>query len=119
MEYFKCHAGDLANAFGNVARVGFPARDENDMPFAQMVVDYWTAFARNLDPNPSLEYLKVRGYWNTINQIAVSGKWTPVDSKRPMMMELQWNGLMVPFKDEEQCTVLGTLWTFWLNLGGK
>lgn len=107
MEYFKCHAGDLPNTFGNVARTGFPARDENDMPFAQLVVDYWTAFARNLNPNPSLEYLKVRGYWNTINQIAASGKWASVDSKKPMMMELQWNGLMVPFRDVQQCAVLG------------
>lgn len=107
MEYFKCHAGDLANTFGNVARVGFPARDENDMPYAQMVVDYWTSFARNLNPNPDLEYLKVRGYWNTINQIAVSGAWAPVDAEKPMMMLLQWNGLMIPFKDEHQCAVLG------------
>jgi hypothetical protein len=107
MEYFKCHAGDLANTFGNVARVGFPARDENDMPYAQMIVDYWTAFARNLNPNPDAEYLRVRGYWNTINQIAVSGAWAPVDSKKPTMMELQWNGLVIPFRDEQQCAVLG------------
>ncbi|RFU25155.1 hypothetical protein B7463_g11175, partial [Scytalidium lignicola] len=107
MEYFKCHAGDLANTFGNVARVGFPERDGNDMPFAQVVVDYWTTFARNLNPNPDLEYLKVRGYWNTINQINVSGKWEPVDWRKPKMMELQWNSFMTSFKDEQQCAVLG------------
>ncbi|KAH8816012.1 Alpha/Beta hydrolase protein [Xylogone sp. PMI_703] len=106
-EYFKCHAGDLANTFGNVARVGFPERDGNDMPFAQVVVDYWTAFGRNLNPNPDLEYLKVRGYWNTINQIKVSGKWDPVNWKHPKMMELQWNSFMAPFRDEQQCAVLG------------
>lgn len=107
MEYFKCHAGDLANTFGNVARVGFPERDGNDMPFAQVVVDYWTSFARNLNPNPDLEYLKVRGYWNTINQIAVSGAWDPVNAENPRMMQLQWNSFMTGFSEEKQCDVLG------------
>lgn len=107
MEYFKCHAGDLANTFGNVARVGFPARDENDMPFAQLIVDYWTAFARTFNPNPDYEYLKVRGYWSTLNQIASSGPWRSVEASNPEMMELQWNSVMRPFPDALQCAALG------------
>lgn len=106
-EYFKCHAGDLANTFGNIARVGFPFRDENDVPFMQLITDYWTSFARNLDPNPDMAYLEVRGYWSTIHQIAVSGAWDPVTVGEPMMMELQWNSVMRPFRDAEQCAVLG------------
>lgn len=107
LEYFKCHAGDLANTFGNVARVGFPDRDGLDAPFGQLVTDYWTTFARNLNPNPDMGYLKARGYWNTINQIQVSGAWEKVDAGNPRMMELQWNSLMVPFRDVAQCAVLG------------
>ncbi|CAD0087901.1 unnamed protein product, partial [Aureobasidium vineae] len=106
-EYFKCHAGDLANTFGNVARVGFPDRDGLDAKFGQLMTDYWTSFARNLDPNPDVEYLKVRGYWNTINQIEKSGPWEKVGAAQPRMMELQWNSVMMPFRDVEQCAVLG------------
>ena len=106
-EYFKCHAGDLANTFGNVARVGFPDRDGLDAPFGQLVTDYWTTFARNLNPNPDLAYLQARGYWNTANQVAVSGPWDQVDAKSPRQMMLQWNSRMIPFSDIEQCAVLG------------
>lgn len=107
LEYFKCHAGDLANTFGNVARVGFPDRDGLDAKFGQLVTDYWTTFARNLNPNPDQQYLEARGYWNTANQVAVSGPWKEMDVKEPMQMVLQWNGVMVPFSEAEQCTVLG------------
>ncbi|KAI5244086.1 alpha/beta-hydrolase [Aureobasidium subglaciale] len=107
LEYFKCHAGDLANTFGNVARVGFPDRDGLDAKFGQLITDYWTSFARNLDPNPNMEYLKVRGYWNTINQIEQSGLWEKVDAAQPKMMELQWNSVIMPFRDVDQCAVLG------------
>ncbi|KAK5133863.1 hypothetical protein LTR08_007194 [Meristemomyces frigidus] len=107
LEYFKCHAGDLSVTFGNWARVGFPARDQYDKPYTQVVVDYWTAFARNLNPNPDVEYLQVRGYWDTLSQIAVSGPWEAVNASAPAMMELQWNSVMVPFPDARQCAVLG------------
>ena len=106
-EYFKCHAGDLANTFGNVARVGFPERDQYDIPFGQLMVDFWTSFARTLDPNPDIGYLKARGYWNTINQINFSGPWKQVNASDPQMMELQWNSRMLPFSDPAQCRVLG------------
>jgi hypothetical protein len=107
LEYFKCHAGDLANTFGNVARVGFPDRDGLDAKFGQLITDYWTAFARSQDPNPELGYLEVRGYWNTIGQITKSGSWEKVRAEEPRMMELQWNSVMMPFRDVEQCAVLG------------
>jgi carboxylesterase type B len=106
-EYFKCHAGDLANTFGNVARVGFPDRDGLDAKFGQLMVDYWTAFARTLDPNPNVGFLKARNYWSTINQIGGSGPWEKVVASEPRMMELQWNSRMMPFRDVEQCAVLG------------
>ncbi|KAK6442396.1 hypothetical protein LTR95_001378 [Oleoguttula sp. CCFEE 5521] len=107
LEYFKCHAGDLSITFGNWARVGFPARDEFDKPYTQLVVDYWTAFARNLNPNPDVGYLKARGYWSTLGQINFSGPWEKLNADKPAMMELQWNSKMMPFPDAEQCSVLG------------
>lgn len=107
LEYFKCHAGDLPISFGTFARSRYPERDEHDIPFAQLVVDYWTSFARNLDPNPDVGYLRARGYWDTLAQIAFAGPWQPVDAKKPEMMQLQWQGVMAPLPDETQCAVLG------------
>jgi len=106
LEYFKCHAGDLPISFGTFARSSYPERDEHDIPFAQLTVDYWTSFARNLDPNPKMGYLKARGYWDTLEQIAFSGPWQPLNAKKPEMMQLQWQGLMRPLPDPVQCAVL-------------
>ncbi|KAK0355718.1 hypothetical protein LTR59_011085 [Friedmanniomyces endolithicus] len=107
LEYFKCHAGDLEMNFGNFARDGLPERDEFDIPYAQRLTDYWTSFARNLNPNPSPEYLAARGYWNTLSQNEFAGPWEPVNASAPSMMLLQWNSVMVPFGDVEQCAVIG------------
>lgn len=107
LEYFKCHAGDLANTFGNVARVGFPARDDDDLPFARLVVDYWTAFARQGDPNLDVDWLAARGYWSSIAQVGVSGSWPKVEVGTPQLLELQWNSFVRGFRDEPQCEVLG------------
>jgi hypothetical protein len=118
-EYMKCHAGDLSFNFGNVARVGFPERDENDTPFAQLVVDYWSAFARSGgDPNPDMGYLQARGYWSTINQIQTSGPWTSVDAEQgaqPMLLEMMWNSYMRPFAEEEQCAILNQPLDYWVE----
>lgn len=106
-EYFKCHAGDLFFAFGTVVRGGFPIRDDFDTPFSQLITDHWTAFGRNFNPNPDIGYLQSRGYWDTLSQIAVSGEWPMVDAQNPKLMELQWNAFARPFKEGEQCAVLG------------
>ncbi|KAK3066993.1 hypothetical protein LTR53_016392 [Teratosphaeriaceae sp. CCFEE 6253] len=107
LEYFKCHAGDLPITFGTFTYTDYPDRDAHDIPFSQLIVDYWTSFARTLDPNPDLAYLRARGYWDTINQITGSGPWETVDASQPMMMELQWNSAMRPFPDALQCGILG------------
>lgn len=115
LEYFKCHAGDLPISFGTFARSRYPERDEHDTPFAQLTVDYWTSFARDLDPNPKMDYLRARGYWDTLEQIAFSGPWQPLDAKKPEMMQLQWQGLMRPLPDATQCAVLGQPFDYLLH----
>jgi hypothetical protein len=102
-----CTLGDLPITFGTYARSGYKPRDQYDKPYAQLVVDYWTSFGRTLDPNPDLEYLKARGYWDSFNQISFSGPWATVDADSPSMMVLQWNSVMMPFPDKPQCSVLG------------
>ncbi|KAL5319891.1 hypothetical protein ACEPPN_012949 [Leptodophora sp. 'Broadleaf-Isolate-01'] len=106
MEYFKCHAGDVIWPFGVLLRV-LQARDEIDIPFSQLILDYWTSFARTHDPNPDLGYLKARGYWSSIAQLKVAGKWDEVKASKPTARWLQWNGRQVPFEEKEQCDALG------------
>lgn len=106
-EYYKCHAGEQLVVFGNELRAGQPARDEFDVPFMQLVVDYWASFARTGDPNPTEEYLIARGHLNTLDQLRSTGKWLPVSAERPALRLLQWNGGQIPFPETDQCKAIG------------
>jgi hypothetical protein len=106
-EYYKCHAGEQLVMFGNALRAGQADRDGLDVPYMQLVVDYWSAFARAADPNPDADYLRARGHFNTLAQVTSTGKWEPVDAENPTLRLLQWNGAQVPFVETEQCNALG------------
>ncbi|KAF3313101.1 hypothetical protein TWF173_006275 [Orbilia oligospora] len=106
-EYFKCHSGEVNIVHGELLYYGRNIRDENDIPFQQLIIDYWTAFIWNKDPNPKPGYLKARGYWGTLNQVANTGKWESVNTRQPKMMRLQWNGGSVDLSERPQCEALG------------
>ncbi|KAF3932381.1 Acetylcholinesterase [Dactylella cylindrospora] len=106
-EYFKCHDGDVDTTFGQLLFSGKDIRDEYDIPFEQLIVDYWTAFVRNQDPNPKKGYLEARGYWGTLEQITKTGKWGKFDPRRLGVRRLQWDGGMIEANEQEQCAVLG------------
>jgi hypothetical protein len=109
-EYFKCHSGELYYTFGTILRMGYQLRDANDLLFEQFIVDAWTSFARSYDPNPSLDYLKARGYENTIAALQQSGPWTPLTKNKTDARNvrlLQVSSKQVPFRDPEQCAALG------------
>jgi carboxylesterase type B len=106
-EYYKCHAGEQVIVFGNALRAGRPDRDGLDVPFMQLVVDYWAAFARTGDPNPDRGYLRARGYYGTLEQTEATGRWEEVDARKPTMRLLQWNGAQVPFVEGSQCKAMG------------
>ncbi|KAF3903553.1 Neuroligin-3 [Arthrobotrys entomopaga] len=106
-EYFKCHSGDLNFVHGELLYLARPIRDEFDIPFEQLVVDYWAAYVWNHDPNPKSGYLKARGYWGTLSQISTVGKWKAVNTREPSMMRLQWNGGSVEWDEKPQCEALG------------
>ncbi len=101
-EYFKCHTGEKLLVWGNVIRAGLPARDNLDLPFMQVVVDYWAAFGWTRDPNPNPAILRVRGFWNTLAQIDAAGPWNPVEAANPKYKLLQWNGGELPFDERLQ-----------------
>lgn len=106
-EYYKCHASEQLVVFGNAVRAGQPDRDGLDVPFMQLVVDYWSAFARTGDPNPDEKYLRARGYYGTLAQVENTGRWEAVDAQSPTMRLLQWNGAQIPFVEGSQCKALG------------
>ncbi|KAF2475679.1 alpha/beta-hydrolase [Lindgomyces ingoldianus] len=106
-EYFKCHSGELYYVFGTLVRQGRPPRDDSDIPFSQYVVDTWTAFARNHNPNPSLDFLAARGFTNTSTAVSESGSWEPVKAEKPMVRILDKNVREEGFRELEQCAVLG------------
>jgi carboxylesterase type B len=106
MEYFKCHDGDLYFTFGTVRRSGLPYRDKYDAPFQHLVADHWISFGRTFDPNPDVEFLKARGYWDTIGLLQVAGKWSQVDTENPQLMQLQYDPFVRSFVDDMQCCVI-------------
>lgn len=107
-EYFKCHNGEVLFVFGTLAFNGRPLRNEDDLPFMQLVLDTWASFARTYDPNPAKEFLKARGFTNTTRHLELAGVWLPVGKVQGLeMRELQWPSTQVGFRDAEQCAVLG------------
>ena len=108
-EYLKCHAGEIIYTVGSLRRWR-KDRDGLDTPFARLIVDYWSAFARTGDPNPEEEFLRARGYQSTLDQLEVNGgSWEPVNADRPQLRWLQWGEgeKMVGFQDVKQCEALG------------
>ncbi|KAF3920923.1 Acetylcholinesterase [Arthrobotrys entomopaga] len=106
-EYYKCHSGEEDYALGILLYSGEEPRDTFDIPFQQLIVDYWTSFIRTNDPNPDKEYLKIRGYWSTLNQIEKSGQWEKFDSTNPRVRILEWNGRQASLEGRERCSALG------------
>ncbi|KAK3943383.1 alpha/beta-hydrolase [Diplogelasinospora grovesii] len=106
-EYYKCHAGEQMVVFGTVRRGGLPDRDGHDVPFMQLVIDYWSAFARTGDPNPDKGYLLARGHMTTLERVERTGRWEAVNPDKPTLRLLQWNGGQLPFGEGETCKALG------------
>lgn len=106
-DYMKCHASEMPLVFGTALRSGYPDRDGRDVPFMQLLVDYWAAYARTGDPNPDVEYLKVRGHVHTLSQVERTGRWEPVDPERPTQRWLQWDGGQREFIEGPVCDMLG------------
>lgn len=99
-EYYKCHAGEVPFTFGNVVSQGWRDRDGLDSPFARLIVDYWSAFARTGTMQPEKGYLKARGFYETEAKMQEAGIWRP---SQQGVMNLQWGGLgMVSLHDEEK-----------------
>ncbi|KAF3911477.1 Acetylcholinesterase [Dactylellina cionopaga] len=106
-EYYKCHSGDLDFVLGILLYSGEEPRDQNDIPFEQLMVDRWSAFIWSNDPNPKKDYLKARNYWSTLNQVEKTGKWEQTNAREPTLHVLQWDGKQASFPEGPQCAALG------------
>ncbi|KAL9083789.1 MAG: hypothetical protein Q9159_005577 [Coniocarpon cinnabarinum] len=104
---YKCHTGDNIFTFGNVAFTQQPDRDGQDISFAQLALDSWTAFVRNHDPNPDAEYLRARGHLDTLKAVEQADTWPAVNSNNPMKRLLSTSSVDVPFNELDQCKDLG------------
>ncbi|KAK4443943.1 Alpha/Beta hydrolase protein, partial [Podospora aff. communis PSN243] len=106
LPYFRCHSGELYYVFGNLARQGLPLRDEGDLLFSRMVVDLFSAFVREGDPNAGGGYNKARGY-----EVWERG-WEAVKGREGRVRVLDWKegggrGRMEGWREVEQCEGIG------------
>lgn len=105
--YLRCHSGDLYEVFGNIAFQGLPFRDEYDLPFEQVVVDWWSAFARTYNPNPDPDFLRARGYSNTTEILESKGRWEPATKGEIKLRALAWPPYQGTFREQSQCSGIG------------
>ncbi|KAJ7679377.1 cholinesterase [Mycena polygramma] len=108
LPYFQCHSGELFFNFGTLGQSipGLPFRDEHDLPFEQVTVDAWTAFARTFNPNPEAAFLAARGYAGTAAALRAWGPWEDVRSSEPVRA-LAWPSRGSGWLEQAQCDLLG------------
>lgn len=107
--YFQCHSGELYYVFGTQGQFGLPYRDAEDLAFGQYTLDVWSAFGRTFNPNPSVGWLKARGYTSTLKQLEGESIWEPASRKNAKPLRI-FDGKTVvsqPWKDQKQCDLLG------------
>jgi len=108
MPYFQCHSGELFFSFGNLGQFNLPFRDNTDIFMSQLLVDIWTAFAWNHNPNPNPALLSARNYAVTLANVKKTGLWEPVTVKNPSLRLLDFpDSRQIPFEEIKECEVLG------------
>ena len=111
--YYRCHSGDLYEVFGTYYIFNQPVRDvHGDIAYTNAVQDIWTSFAKTGNPNPDMEYLRVRGYESSADFFAgfTFEEFTAGVAKRGggKVMNLQWPSPWASqLPDREHCKVLG------------
>ncbi|KAJ6526421.1 cholinesterase [Mycena capillaripes] len=106
LPYFQCHSGELYFNFGTLGQSQLPFRDAHDLPFEQLTVDAWAAFARTYNPNPDAAFLAARGYAGTAAALREWGTWGDVSSAKPVRV-LAWPSRGSDWLEQAQCEVLG------------
>ncbi len=101
--YFQLHGADMPFMLATLT----DPRDANDIYTEQLVSGYFAEFVRSGQPNPSVEYLSVRGYTQVLEAVQETGPWDKVSSASGPTKYLDYPAVSGTFNEMEQCT--------WLN----
>ena len=113
LAYFRLHGSDLGFTYGNQ----YPLRDGRDLKASQLISGYYAEFTRSGQPNPSEQYLQVRGYEDTLEGVKAGGPWLPVNSTSGPTKALDWPSLTVDFPELDQCAWLNYSLSYYLAGG--
>jgi carboxylesterase type B len=113
LPYFKLHGADMPWVFGNLGTI----RDADDLYSVQLTSGYFAEFVKSGQPNPSPEYLKVRGYTKTLEAVQETGPWEQVKSEEGPIKLLDYPSVTSPFLDLPQCKFLNYSIEYYLNGG--
>ena len=102
LPYFRLHDSDKPWVFGNLDVL----RDADDLSSIQLTTGYFAEFVKTGQPNPPLEYLRVRGYTTSAEAIEQNGPWGPVSSEEGPMHLLDYPSTRSEFLDVPQCAFL-------------
>lgn len=91
---------------GNLEHQGLPVGDENDLPFEQLVLDSFSAFARRCDPNPDMGLppsTRLRQY-----HTRTDCRWdlAPATVDSMVKKTFQWLSHQASFCESHQCNSL-------------
>lgn len=109
LPYMKTHSGELAYTFGNMDPE--EVRNDDDIWFGQVVTGYWGEFVKSGQPNPDPEYLRIRGYFKTLEAVQNNGEWEAIEpdtvADRGQVMQLDYPlSTSTGWVDVEQCSFL-------------
>ncbi|EAW09497.1 putative carboxylesterase [Aspergillus clavatus NRRL 1] len=111
LPYFRLHGAHLPWLFGTLAAL----RDPLDLFSMQLTSAYFAEFVRSGQPNPAPEYLKARGYQQTLDAINSFDKWEPVSHSEGPIQLLDFPSDRAPFQDLAQCEFLGYPITYYFK----
>ncbi|KAF2438237.1 acetylcholinesterase precursor [Karstenula rhodostoma CBS 690.94] len=97
--YFRFHGADVPFVFGTLSKIREPA----DLYYTQLTTGYFASFAKTGNPNPDLDYLRVRGYDKVADSIRETGAWNEVTRKGKEVWLLDYPSRSGSFVDVDQC----------------
>jgi carboxylesterase type B len=112
--YYHLHGSTGPWYFGDFSG---PLRDDTDLYSLQLLTGYFAQFIRSGQPNPSVEYLTIRGssYEKALQAIQATGPWGKVAGEDGPIKLLDYPARSSDFIDKKQCTFLNYTLGYYLN----
>lgn len=114
LPYFRLHGSDMPFLLENLVT----PRNPEDIYAEQLVGGYFAEFVRSGQPNPSTEYLSVRGYTQQLQAVQETGPWPEVSSDTGPVKYLDYPSVTGQFPDLPQCAWLNYSISYYLE-GGR